>query len=106
MLDGIGDVPNDSSRLERRQRAFGKMVGKTASLDECHTQEILPVPAAEVVHRHDAGMIKPGGGTGFNLKPLHSHFRFDVTGVDQLDGNESVQFDVACLPDHRRAAAA
>ena len=75
------------------------------ALDEPHAEVMLPVVLADLVDRHDAGMVEVGGGLGLGVEPLDVGVVGELAGEDHLEGHGAVQADLPRLVDDPHAAA-
>ena len=65
---------------------------------------MLALAFAEIIDRHDAGMVELGGGFGFLVKALHLLRGRPEAGADHLEGDDALQFDLPGFVDHAHAA--
>ena len=70
--EAVGDLRGDRQHAPDRQRPVGNELPQGVALDELHAQERMGVRAADVVHRHDRGMVEGRRGPCFLLEPAHA----------------------------------
>ena len=73
VVDGLergGQLPTERGDLRGRQRSAADQVRERLSLDQLHHEERLLVVRADVVDRHQPGVVEPGEDTGLALVPL------------------------------------
>ena len=59
-----------AGRLAGRQRPGGDLLRQALALDEAHAEIMLALVLADLVDRHDAGMVEVGGRLGLEVEPL------------------------------------
>ena len=57
------------------------------------------------MHRHHVGMIEPGQGAGLGEQAIVSAGIVEAAGVDQLEGDPSIEIRIVGAVDHAHAAA-
>ena len=60
---------------------------------------------ADLVDRHDAGMVEVGGGLGLEVEALDLVVAGELAGEDHLERDGPVQADLPGPVDHPHAAA-
>ena len=105
VLHGLGDLLEELRRVPRRQRAEVRPLVQALAVDEGHREVVLAVVLADLVDRHDVGMVEVGRRLGFAVEPLHVLVRGELPGEDHLQGDRPVQLDLPGLVDHAHAAA-
>ena len=74
-------------------------------LDEAHAEVMLALVLADLVDRHDAGMVEVGGGLGLGVEPLDVGLVGELAGEDHLERDGPIQADLPGLEDDAHAAA-
>ena len=110
------DRPRDLFEIPRRgaflDRPIDEPFGKAFALDVFHRVERPAVEFADVVNRHDVGMLESGGGGGLVPKPLDrlevpaAQRAADDLGPNQLQGHDSLGVVLQGAKHHPHAAAA
>ena len=88
----VGDLRRDRQHATDRQRPVGNELPQGLALDELHAQERRCVRAADVVHRHDRGMVERRRGPRFLLEASQA-----IT-VGRVSGGQDLDRDVATEP--------
>ena len=105
VVDGLGHLGHQPGRLARRQRAVGGLLGQAAALDEAHAEVVLALVLADLVDRHDVGVVEVGGRLGLDVEPLDVGLGGELAGQDHLQGDRPVEADLPGLVDDAHAAA-
>ena len=105
VLDGLGDLADQPGGLARGQRTVGKALGEALPLDETHLKVMLALVLANLVDRHDAGMVEVGGRLGLAVEPLDVGLIGELAGEDHLECDGPVEADLPGLEDDPHAAA-
>ena len=79
---------------------------EAAARDQLHGEVALAVVLADLVDRHDAGVVEQGDGLGLVLEPAQLVVAGQDAGPDHLEGHGPVEADLAGLVDDAHAAAA
>ena len=83
-----------------------KLLGEVAALDELHAEVALAVVLADLVDRHDPGVVEQGDGLGLVLEPPQLGVVGQDAGLDHLERDGPVEADLPGLVDDAHAAAA
>ena len=105
IFDRIGHLADQLGRLAWRQRAVRDLRRQACPLHEPHAEEVLTVVLADLVDRHDAGMIEIGSGFGFQVEALDLVFARELPGQDHLERDGPVEADLPRPVYHPHAAA-
>ena len=81
-------------------------LGEAAARDQLHGEVLLAVVLADLVDRHDAGVVEQGDGLGLVLEPAQLVVAGEHAGLDHLEGDGPVEADLPGLVDDAHAAAA
>ena len=90
-------------RLERARVDQGLQIGPA---DQPHGHVQAAVDLADVVDRHDVGVVQPRGGAGFAAEPLVEIGVLGVVGEQHLQRDDAVDGGVVGAPHLAHAAAA
>ena len=104
-LDGFRHLHHQLGGLPGQQRAIGQAVGEALTLDEAHTEVMLALVLADLVNRHDAGVIKVGRSLGLGVEPLDVGLVGELTGEDHLERDRTIQAHLSRLEHDAHAAA-
>ncbi len=66
---------------------------------------MLPFTLADLVDRHDAGMIEGGRRFGLGVEPLHFFGGGELAGQDHLQRHDAAELHLPRLVHHAHAAA-
>ncbi len=102
-LVGIMHRAGDGGHQLRRgagilRKAAG-MRREIAAVDQLHAEVMMPLVHADLVDRHDVGMIQMRRGLSFQAKPLEVVGRREPPGADHLQRQHAVQADLPGLED-------
>ena len=64
-----------------------------------------PSCCADLVDRHDAGMVEVGGGLGLDVEPLDIGFGGKLAGEDHLERDRAIEAHLPGLEDDAHAAS-
>ena len=106
VLDGLGNLDDQSGGFARWEWAGDKLLCETVPIDETHAEIVLSVVLADLVDRHDPGMIEVGGGLGLRVEPLDVGVVSKMSRQDHLERDGPIEAHLPCLEDHAHAAAA
>ena len=84
----------------------GQPVGEAAAGDQLHGEVALAVVLADLVDRHDAGVVEQRDRLGLVLEPPQLVVAGQHAGPDHLEGDGPVEADLAGPVDDAHAAAA
>ena len=89
---GVMHRPRDGRQqlgraLRDHCRQRGSVLGEAAALDQLHAEVMLALVLADLVDRHDVGMIEIGRGLRLGVEALH------VGGGGQLAGKDHLESD-------------
>ena len=70
VLEGLGDLDPDVHDVAERQRPCGRNCAQVRALDQRHHEEQRPLVTAEVVDRHDGGVVHLGDDLRLALEAL------------------------------------
>ena len=119
VMHGACHLGNEECRMSNVELAFRLLglpichlefaarnsLGQVAALDELHAEVRLAVVDADLVDRHDAGVVEAGGGLRLQAEALHVVSGSELTGEDHFQGNRAVEAHLACFVDDAHAAA-
>ncbi len=105
VMDGAsdeGDQPSRGLRVGAQRRG---PVREAAALDPLHTKVIAALVFADLVDRHDVGMLQAGGGLGLVTKAFHFLGGGKPAFPDHFQGDDTVQADLPRPIHHAHSAA-
>ncbi len=105
VVHGLGDLPDEPCRLAGIQRAVGDLVRQALPLDEAHAEIVLALVLADLVDRHDTGVVEVGGGLGLDAEAADVGLAGELAGEDHLERDRPVEAGLPRLEDHAHAAA-
>ena len=105
VFDRLGDLRHQLGRLAGRQRAVGQPLREALPFDETHGEIMLPLVLADLVDRHDPGMIEIGGRLGLGVEAADVGLVGELAGEDHLERDGPVEADLPGLEDDAHAAA-
>ena len=91
--------------LPRGERAVGQPLREALPVDVAHREVVLALVLADLVDRHDAGVVEVAGGLGLGVEPLDVGLAGELPGQDHLQGHEAVEAHLPGLVDDAHAAA-
>ncbi len=97
LLDQAGGPPGG-------QGALGQFMGQAPAFDETHREVVLSFMLADLVDRHDPGMIQAGGRLGFRVESPDLDIVGELTGKDHLERDGPVEAHLPGMEDHAHAA--
>ncbi len=106
VLDGFGRLDHQGHGGPEIVPERGELLGEVAPLDELHAEIALVVVLADLVNRHDAGVVQQRDGLGFILEPAQLGVVGQESGLDHLEGDGPIEADLPGLVDDAHAAAA
>ena len=89
----------------RRIGPLANDLGQRFALDEIHREVILAILNAEIVNRHDVGMLEPGRGLGLLHEPRNELRRCDTAALQNFQRNDSIEALLPGFVDDPDAAA-
>ena len=102
----LGDLPHERGRAAAAGAARRRgPSGQARPVDEAHAEVVLPVVLADLVDRHDAGMVEVGRGLGLGAEPRDVGLVGELPGQDHLEGDGPVEAQLPGLVDDAHAAA-
>ena len=92
-LQGFADLPDQFQCLVGVQAGLFHDAAEVGAIDELHHEkEVAFACLAEVIDRHDAGVVEPGQRAGLALESDHELLVGRQLGRQEFDGNRPVQF--------------
>ena len=96
-----GNQPGRGSRIAH---VGGPLLGQVPSVNELHAEEEHAVLVADLVDRHDVGVVQLAGQLGLAAKPCPLVGRRQRAGEDHLERDDPVQRDLPGLVDNPHPA--
>ena len=93
-----GDLLPHLDDLVDGNGSVGDPVGEARPRQELHDEVCRVTLDAVVVHRHDAGVVQPGGDAGLALEASRPRLVGQPPQVDGLDGDLAPQHGVGAAP--------
>ena len=106
VVDRLGHLGHERRRGPGVVLEGGEPLGEVAPLDELHAEELLAVVLADLVDRHDPGVVQQGHRLGLVLEPAQLGVVGQHAGLDHLQRHRPVEADLPGLVDDAHAAAA
>jgi len=105
-FDRVGDAFGDMQRVGDRQRPRENVRRKRIAFDEFHREIMVAVARADVINRHDVGMLQARHGFRFAIEAFDGFVR-RVDAVEQnFQRDDAVEPGLARFVDDTETAAA
>ena len=106
-LQGIADLPDQFQRLVGIQAGVFHDAAEVGAVNVFHhKKEVAFARLAEVIDRHDAGVVEPGQRACLAFESVHELLVGRQFGGQELDGDRSVELGLKTLVNRAHSAVA
>src|SRR5689334_3923125 len=106
VMHGARNLRNQLRSLADRQGRAPDHFIELAALDEFHAEVARALPLTDLVNRHDAGVIEPGGGSRFTAKAFYMRRARPTAKPDHLERDDAIQALLARAKNYALSAPA
>ncbi len=105
VLNRLGDLGHQRSRLARRQGPLGQTSREALALDEGHGEIMLSLVLADLKDRNNPRVVEAGGGFRFGVEAFDVDLLGELAGQDHLHGDRPIEADLPGVEDDAHSAA-
>ena len=105
VADRVGDGGRELGGLVGRERPLADEIGQALALDQAHREVRPRLMLADLVDRHDPGMVELGGGLGLGAEPANLLSAGELAGEDHLQRDQPAERRLPRPIHHAHAAA-